>query len=536
MKIKSMLLGALALVCACTSGEETKELGVNGVSHGAAARKLQTCGFLLNKDFKENAKYYLCLFSASWCGPCRREMPRIAKTYAESLKADPNIELIHFSRDNDENKALAWAKEHDVKFPVVKYNGGNPLDLHSRGIPHLFIVDADGKLLEEGHPAKLFTNEKLNALKAGKLAAPETATEKTRKAIAKLFPGWSLDSEVPQGGRQPEHSSGFHGSHRGRNNIIRLHPMNRETPVVLSRMVKLPDTNPCLALSVASWNDDADFLLSVRVNGKDALTNRLVCTPDAVPWEDIVVPLSPWRGSSVKLELIFSANNWWCEWSHLARVDIIEADGDMSIREGKCEVGGYTWSYRAQNGEATIVAENDGRFSAVSPCPVGSITIPATIAGAKVKHIGRGAFRDCSTMTSVTVPEGVSRIGRESFRDCTGLKSIKIPSSVQIIERDAFAGCNGLASVSIPEGVTSIDRGAFYWCCGLGSIEIPSSVTHIGKDAFHFCLGLSNNSRRQCWRTKWHALTKDDITNTAISLDAIKIIQHNGIIYSSEYG
>ena len=488
MKIKTMLLCALALGCACAFGENTKD----GESSGVAVQKLQTCDFLLNKDFKKNAKYYLCLFSASWCPPCRAEMPRIAKTYAESLKDDPNIELIHFSCDQNDEKALAWAKEHDVKFPVVKPKGGNPLDLHTQGIPHLFIVDANGKLIEEGHPAKLFTDEKLNALKAGEPTEPETVTEKTRNAIAKLFPGWSLDSEVPQGGRQPEHSSGFHASHRGRNNIIRLHPMNRETPVVLSRMVKLPDNNPCLALCVSSWNDDADFLLSVRVNGKDALTNRLVCTPDAVPWEDIVVPLSPWRGSSVKLEIILSANNWWCEWSHLARVDIIEADGDMRINEGKWEVDGYTWSYRAQNGEATIVAENDGRFSAVSPCPVGSITIPATIAGAKVTHIGRDAFLDCSALTSVTIPEGVSRIGRGAFHDCTGLKSIKMPSSVKIIERDAFLGCNALSSVSIPEGVTSIERGTFDWCCGLESIEIPSGVTQIGGSAFAWCKGLTS--------------------------------------------
>ena len=132
-------------------------LGMN-----VAANKLQSCDFLLNKDFKRNAKVYLCLFSASWCPPCRREMPRIDKTYAESLKDDPNIELIHFSRDRVEDKARAWAKEHNVKFPVVKYNGGNPLDLRSRGIPHLFILKADGVLVEEGYPMKLFTDEKLS--------------------------------------------------------------------------------------------------------------------------------------------------------------------------------------------------------------------------------------------------------------------------------------------------------------------------------------------------------------------------------------
>ena len=161
-----MLMGALALVCACAFGEEAKELGVKGETSGAVAQKLQTCDFLLNKNFKKTAKYYLCLFSGSWCGPCRREMPRIAKVYAETLKDDPNIELIHFSRDGAVSKALHWAKEHDVKFPVVKPNGGNPLNLHFRGIPHLFIVKSDGTLVEEGHPMKLFTDEKLCELKA----------------------------------------------------------------------------------------------------------------------------------------------------------------------------------------------------------------------------------------------------------------------------------------------------------------------------------------------------------------------------------
>ena len=51
-------------------------------------------------------------------------MPRIAKTYAEQLKDDPDIELIHFSRDQDDEKALAWVNEHKVQFPVVKPKGG----------------------------------------------------------------------------------------------------------------------------------------------------------------------------------------------------------------------------------------------------------------------------------------------------------------------------------------------------------------------------------------------------------------------------
>ena len=133
--------------------------------YNVVAEKLQGFKFLMNGQVKQKAKVYLCLFSASWCGPCRAEMPRIAKTYAETLKDDPDIELVHFSRDREESKALAWAKEHDVKFRVVRSDGGNPLDLHCNGIPHLFIVRDDGILMEEGHPKRLFTEAKLRALK-----------------------------------------------------------------------------------------------------------------------------------------------------------------------------------------------------------------------------------------------------------------------------------------------------------------------------------------------------------------------------------
>ena len=133
--------------------------------YNVVAEKLQGCKFLVNGQVKQKAKVYLCLFSASWCPPCRAEMPRIAKTYAETLKDDPDIELVHFSCDRDEGKALSWAMEHDVKFPVVKPKGGNPLDLHTSGIPHLFIVRDDGTLLEEWHPMMMFTEGKIRVLK-----------------------------------------------------------------------------------------------------------------------------------------------------------------------------------------------------------------------------------------------------------------------------------------------------------------------------------------------------------------------------------
>ena len=159
-------VGAAVLVFSSKGSAVDTEVAAAAPVYNVVAEKLQSCKFLVNQEFKKKAKVYLCLFSASWCPPCRAEMPRIARTYAETLKADPDIELIHFSCDRDDGKAMAWAKEHDVQFPVVKPKGGNPLDLHCNGIPHLFIIKANGVLLEEGHPASLFTEEKLRERKA----------------------------------------------------------------------------------------------------------------------------------------------------------------------------------------------------------------------------------------------------------------------------------------------------------------------------------------------------------------------------------
>ena len=325
----------------------------------------------------------------------------------------------------------------------------------------------------------------------------ESVTEKARKDIARLFPGWSLASEVPQRAEAADHYSGFYASHRGQDNIIRLHPVNRETPVVLSRTVKLSSKNPCLFLRIASWNEESDFLLSVRVNGKAAMPDRLVCTSDVEPWEDLVVPLFDWRGRSVEIEIILSANNWWCEWSHLARIEIAEGNGQEKYGlTGIADliVDGYTWSYRVRNGEATIVAEKNGKYScAVSPMPTGDIVIPTTLGGVKVTRIGRDAFANCQGLTSINIPQGVTSIDRGIFWNCSGLKSVALPSSLKTIGMAAFGRCAGLTSVTIPNGVTNIGKDAFQ-DSGIKSVTIPSSVTNIGISPLAGCRGLMSLS------------------------------------------
>ena len=82
---------------------------------------------------------------------------------------------------------------------------------------------------------------------------------------------------------------------------------------------------------------------------------------------------------------------------------------------------------------------------------LGAVDLPAMVEGAEVSLISDSAFRDCTNLTSITIPDSVTSIGESAFRDCASLTSITIPDGVTSIGNAAFQRCTSLTSITIPD-------------------------------------------------------------------------------------
>ena len=108
-----------------------------------------------------------------------------------------------------------------------------------------------------------------------------------------------------------------------------------------------------------------------------------------------------------------------------------------------------------------------------------------------IEIVNRNGFKDCTGITSVTLPNSVIYVRAAAFQGCTSLQSINLPNQ-NCIEENTFNGCSALSSVTIPNTVTYIGNNAFYGCSALSSVTIPSSVTSIGSASFSGCSAISS--------------------------------------------
>lgn len=137
----------------CSGGtcSETDTDAANATA--SVAKALKAIKFVSGKPNLE-ADYYIYLYSASWCPPCRKLMPNIVKEYADIQKSG-KVELILVGADQNEKKVKEYVDKYKAPFPatwqgtmgVSSIPGNKP----PRGIPGAIIVDKDGNTIASGY-------------------------------------------------------------------------------------------------------------------------------------------------------------------------------------------------------------------------------------------------------------------------------------------------------------------------------------------------------------------------------------------------
>jgi peroxiredoxin len=111
-------------------------------------------------------KIVVISFWATWCPPCRLELPRIQKEIWEKYKGKPNFALLAFDRGEGWDKTLPFKEKNNYTFPMIPDADKKIYNLYAtQYIPRTVVVDESGKIIYQsiGYDEKDF-NELLTLL------------------------------------------------------------------------------------------------------------------------------------------------------------------------------------------------------------------------------------------------------------------------------------------------------------------------------------------------------------------------------------
>ena len=194
---------------------------------------------------------------------------------------------------------------------------------------------------------------------------------------------------------------------------------------------------------------------------------------------------------------------------------------DTAAPTGTASYGDYEYDYtiNTEDGTATITkfrALVDGSYD---------ITIPTDFGSLPVTAIGDDAFRGCSALKKVTIPQSVTSIGNDAFGQCHDLQSLTIKDAATSIGHRAFLGCTSLETISLGENIKTIGYHAFNSCTSINltNVTIPENVTTIRPGTFDYCTHLE------------YITLPAGLTSFQDSLIGCPAGNHNGAIYYKNY-
>lgn len=109
--------------------------------------------FNLSKETKASLSDYhgkivMINFFATWCAPCREELPRVQKEIWEKYKENPKFALLVFDREEGWDKTLPFKEKNNYTLPMLPDEGRKIFKLYAtQYIPRNIVIDEYGKII-----------------------------------------------------------------------------------------------------------------------------------------------------------------------------------------------------------------------------------------------------------------------------------------------------------------------------------------------------------------------------------------------------
>jgi peroxiredoxin len=155
---KKIVLVAVLILAAIPLAWRAKSFGMRMLGFGDSQALVNKAGpeFVLTdlggktistKDFRGKKKLVVS-FWASWCGPCRMELPELEAFYQKYHRPESNFEVLAVSTDADRAAAEEYVRKAKLSFPVLLDERGKTQDAYGvSAIPMVFVIDEEGKVI-----------------------------------------------------------------------------------------------------------------------------------------------------------------------------------------------------------------------------------------------------------------------------------------------------------------------------------------------------------------------------------------------------
>ena len=156
-------------------------------------------------------------------------------------------------------------------------------------------------------------------------------------------------------------------------------------------------------------------------------------------------------------------------------------------------------------------------------------------AGTKV--IADSAFEGCSSLTGISVSEGLTHINDDAFNSCYYLETASIPDGVKIIGDYAFNYCESLESINLGPGLVEIGYSAFADCSSLEAVGFPAGLETILDYAFSLCSSIDNVVLPKSMKyVDQHSFYKcHSLESITVEEDCEEYVSHEGVLYTKDW-